>query len=344
MTDKKLLKKFINNQCTLEEAERVSRLLEESPELLEQFLSEKDWNNHIQRTPGAKSSTRIVACIFIFFIGLFGLRPQYIGYSEAPKAYHQYFISNHSDTTETQQLSDGSVAKLSPGAYMLTRVNDRLPLRYVLVFNGEITFQVAKDKHKPFVVENGGLRTTALGTRFLIRQDQAHKTSGVYLEEGKVKVEKINGVNERSYVLLPGEHVTLKAGQSPAFASDNDRAKQRSLNNESKAGSTYRRPSSIAVREDGVYMDNASLESALDFLAQELETPVASNPSITSNYSIVGRFSLPDTNVVNYKRKMAEQILQIIVELNPLTLEKKYNTFIIHTKSQKSHDKLYFRR
>src|SRR5690606_10676634 len=48
MDKKKLFKKFLNNQCNSQEAELVSQLLMEEPHLLDELLSEEEWDNYLE--------------------------------------------------------------------------------------------------------------------------------------------------------------------------------------------------------------------------------------------------------------------------------------------------------
>jgi transmembrane sensor len=91
-----------------------------------------------------------------------------------------------SGTRETPvfTLADGSTMQLdasSAASYRFTRKE-----RTVTLLRGQAFFQVAKDASRPFVVEAGGGRTTALGTAFDVRLGE--ETTRVTVTEHAVDV------------------------------------------------------------------------------------------------------------------------------------------------------------
>lgn len=72
---------------------------------------------------------------------------------------------------------------------------------------GEAYFEVEKDTQRPFSVIASDLVTTALGTSFNIKAWQDDSLIQVALAEGKVKVEKLDAVEEDNYFLNPGQKI-----------------------------------------------------------------------------------------------------------------------------------------
>jgi len=81
-------------------------------------------------------------------------------------------------------LEDGSVVELNHGAEIATHFTPTE--RRVTLLRGEVTFQVAKESKKPFIVAVGDVQMRALGTRFNVRCDTQEVQ--VTVLEGKVRV------------------------------------------------------------------------------------------------------------------------------------------------------------
>lgn len=93
-------------------------------------------------------------------------------------------------------LADGSSVELNTDSRIVV---DYAPqTRRILLLRGQAWFDVETDPQRPFVVEAGGQRITALGTAFDVRLDDAHADDGrrmvqVTLMEGRVAVQAIPG-------------------------------------------------------------------------------------------------------------------------------------------------------
>ena len=109
-------------------------------------------------------------------------------------------------------LSDGTIVWLNAESKLryLPNFNDTVR-RIALV--GEAYFQVARDSLRPFVVASEGLQTTALGTSFNVRHFAGDSVVVVFLEEGKVNVERTDDPGT-SVFLEPGYGVTSQIGGS----------------------------------------------------------------------------------------------------------------------------------
>ncbi len=87
------------------------------------------------------------------------------------------------------QLSDRSVVFLNVGSEVSARYSD--DLREVVLRFGEATFQVARDEERPFVVESGTARITAVGTEFAVRRYPNEQETTVTVLDGQVIVESL---------------------------------------------------------------------------------------------------------------------------------------------------------
>lgn len=109
-------------------------------------------------------------------------------------------------------MSDGSKVTLNTDSKIRLAVTETE--RRVELEKGEAFFEVVKDPNRPFVVEAGGKRVIAVGTRFSVRRDGSDVR--VFITEGRVRIEdEEESVTKRNDDKL----VTLSAG-SIARASD----------------------------------------------------------------------------------------------------------------------------
>ncbi|KSB90818.1 hypothetical protein AS593_17245 [Caulobacter vibrioides] len=113
----------------------------------------------------------------------------------------------------TFDLPDGSKASLAPGSALdLAYDHGGRAMRLV---KGRAFFDVVPDRARPFTVEAGGRRITALGTRFDVRLDQGPLR--VTLVEGQVSVARTIDATDG-----PGRPVVLAAGQQLTAAPGRD--------------------------------------------------------------------------------------------------------------------------
>lgn len=93
-------------------------------------------------------------------------------------------------------VGERSNITLSDGSSVVLNTNSRIEIRFtaeqrnVRLLAGQAWFQVARNPNRPFVVEAGDRRVTALGTAFDVRLDSRDSVQ-VTLAEGKVSVEPI---------------------------------------------------------------------------------------------------------------------------------------------------------
>ena len=114
---------------------------------------------------------------------------------------------------------------LVDGTALTLNTDSRLAIRYrgdrreVRMDRGQAYFDVAHDSSRPFSVEGGGRRVTALGTRFEVRVDP-HAFSTTMLE-GSVVVVPLKVAGDpvaRRVVLEPGETLSARPGRKTVVA------------------------------------------------------------------------------------------------------------------------------
>lgn len=113
-------------------------------------------------------------------------------------------------------LPDQSFVKLNEGAaheVLYTPTERRVRLT-----RGEAFFKVAKDPHRPFVVEVGGATVRALGTAFNVRL--AGDALDVLVAEGRVEVAPPQNAHATKGVTLAPDPTVLAASQRMSLALD----------------------------------------------------------------------------------------------------------------------------
>lgn len=153
-------------------------------------------------------------------------------------------------------VGERSNITLSDGSSVVLNTNSRVEIRFtpeqrnVRLLAGQAWFQVAKNPNRPFVVEAGNRRVTALGTAFDVRLDDGDSVR-VTLAEGKVSVEPILSPLQRlisappvPQLLLAGEALVV-SDDAPVEKIKADLAKVQSW------------------RQGQVVFDNDTLESAI---------------------------------------------------------------------------------
>lgn len=133
-----------------------------------------------------------------------------------PRAEKSYLRVN-----ERQALDDGSLVELKDGSRITVAFTPEF--RRVRLTGGEACFTVAKDPHRPFIVEAAGMEVHAVGTVFNVRLDLA--SVEVLVTEGKVRLSTpttdaanpapLLAAGERAILPLAGETAPQVAGVTP---------------------------------------------------------------------------------------------------------------------------------
>lgn len=110
---------------------------------------------------------------------------------------------------KTVVLSDGSKATLNARAAIDVRYTpDR---RHITISKGEVFFEVATDKERPFVVDARNVSVTARGTAFLVRQIPESEETEVVVTENAVDV-TLNSKNDGQRSVRVSQNQKVFAG------------------------------------------------------------------------------------------------------------------------------------
>lgn len=115
-------------------------------------------------------------------------------------------------------FADGSQIELNTDTAIETKLTAHE--RTVVLEHGEAYFQVKHDMSRPFTVIIGDRHVTDLGTEFLIRSDSGRFE--VALAKGRARFEAMDGVNNPSVLLVPGDAV-VQEGSSISLVKETAR-------------------------------------------------------------------------------------------------------------------------
>ncbi len=111
---------------------------------------------------------------------------------------------------ETLALTDGTKIELNTDTQLRTQITARE--RRVWLDKGEAYFQVKHDAAHPFIVIAGNHQVTDLGTKFVVRREDAKIE--VSLVEGRAQVDALNSkANAPSVQMVPGDVVVASANR-----------------------------------------------------------------------------------------------------------------------------------
>lgn len=230
-SNRALLKKYLNGECTGEERQVIEEWYNSFDEsdlpgreqekfslnkvkklLLKAVREDLKPKKAVLRLP---LYTRVAAMLFIIS-SITLLIYQAGGFTgESQQEFH---ASNGQIQVVT--LQDGSIVTLNSGSTLKISSDFQKKERSVEL-SGEAYFQVTKDASKPFIVSSGSVSTRVLGTAFNVQAYKNDRLLAVTVSEGKVRV---NSMQTRlSQDLTPGkqliydkDHQTAKVGAANA--------------------------------------------------------------------------------------------------------------------------------
>jgi len=230
-----LIKRYQNQECTVEEKEELALLIDSvDDETLKQELQDL-WDNYSYNRPITEKKTseilhNILSSEKKTNASLKSNRQLYIQYLSIAASFllvlSIYFLfKNNSRTTNPEQRIIVEALKITPQEKANYTRNITLPDSSVVVLNagstldyptqfdgttrevtlvGEAYFDIAHNKAKPFIIHTGKVKTIVLGTAFNIKAWPTDKNITVSVTRGKVKVEKENNTLA---ILTPNQQI-----------------------------------------------------------------------------------------------------------------------------------------
>jgi len=220
-------------------------------------------------------------------------------YTKAGEAGYTVFTTSAKES-KILTLQDNSIVHLNPSSTLkLSSLFGTLPQRDVFLEKGNAFFEVAKDKHHPFIVHAKQLTTRVLGTKFRVSNGADHITE-VNVSEGKVEVSNHQKVLA---VLLPGKKIR------------------------------YNQKTDQWIKSDfGIAENNAWYKSAIDF-NQATFDEVAN--AVKINYGVELKSAHPNT--INYRynlqirsERSLDQTIRMICSVHKNNYRRTKNGIVIY--------------
>ncbi len=343
MISEEQIERFFKKQCTPEEARKVADWLMAHPELASAYLDEAEWqhteddgslpeevyhdvwqqiNRKIRREKTVLLLKRcaVAACVAGCIItGLLYLNKNIsvspaIAYHTIPATTVVLADTEYNNTNKSRRilLDDGSEISLLPKAVVwfdtpFARKQRGIHLR------GEARFEVAKNKQQPFTVYAGAFATTALGTEFIVKQQ--NNDIKVQLLHGRVVIKATDVAikNWKDVYLLPGQEMLFN---------ENDKLPKVNLIQDKKNGTATHAVLNNKLSEtaDSLIFNGSCISAVLQKLSNYYHVNILFTESELKDISFTGIIA---------KKDPVENILKVITKMNGLSLEERDSSFII---------------
>ncbi|NML22407.1 hypothetical protein HHL16_16100 [Pseudoflavitalea sp. G-6-1-2] len=218
--EKALLEKFIEGGCTPEEARQVSQWLLEHPDALDTILN-NTWAEPVTALMPADMESSLRVSLPLQTTGTTAEAPVYqLPHNRSAGRYRWYAAAavvlllvggwwmarslNNADNSGTNALVTvtvpaGKMYKLTLPDESTVWLKGNTQLKYdakqfgiitrhVELMSGEAFFDVQRNAEHPFVVEQGGVRTTVLGTSFSVKAATDKNAAVITVATGKISV------------------------------------------------------------------------------------------------------------------------------------------------------------
>jgi len=344
MITKELIWKFFRNECTAEEKDLVVQYMEENPGVLEEYLSEEDWElfetsgrlypstskrlfskvtqgNGQQHVVG-KFLTRFAAAACIILLAGIGWKVLLHRQTkpEAPALAQKVddigqtdsfrYARNVTEEKMTIALNDGSLIELYPASAV--RFCEKMKSRREIYLQGKAYFKVAPHINMPFVVYSNEIATTVLGTSFTVTSFETDNTIKVGLHTGKVLV-RARSTDNMPVKLSDG--MNLSPGELLVYDRKNRVAKI--LSPDRRPGSKTNKPRGLP---EWYMFSGQPLEQVFDQLSVYYGIEIGYSPSDIRNRYFTGRYDNGDS---------LDTILKDIALLNRLSIIKQDGRYIV---------------
>jgi transmembrane sensor len=232
-----LMSRSLTGEASSEENETLFRLLENQPELMQQYeLIKKCWKPESQQEQNQSANGKIAhilqlsavedalnkgnrtsipqrvykfrktyrfAAVFICFVALALLLTR----RNKGKTIASHEIVAQKGSRTRTILPDGSTVWVNAGSRISYGPEFNVKNREVILF-GEAYFDVLKDPHRPFIVHAGRLNIKVLGTVFNVKSYPDDHTTETTLIRGLVQITMANS-SEAPIYLHPNQKIVL---------------------------------------------------------------------------------------------------------------------------------------
>ncbi|TCC96029.1 FecR family protein [Pedobacter hiemivivus] len=283
---KEILKRYISHQASPTEVEAVDHwydLLDVSEAKIQSLSQSKQ--------PKIKSlyiwTSAACICLMTAFAAWF-----YVGPGVTPPL--DMLISTAATERKEVTLTDGTVVMLNTGTELLVSGNFGKEERGVML-KGEAYFKVAKNPHKPFVIQSGQLSTRVLGTAFNISAYPDRERIKISVLTGVVRVSQVKGKSE---TILADQ---MSANQTISFFRKTGKFE---MNSEDALLIT-------SWKDNKLYIDNASIADIAEQLKGFYHLEV-------KDLSLASR---KDRYTIRFNRESMKAVLEILTQLTKREFE-----------------------
>ncbi|WEK35570.1 MAG: FecR domain-containing protein [Candidatus Pseudobacter hemicellulosilyticus] len=221
--DPELLRRYHAGQCSPEEIKMIRDWLEREDNFFTEHkpqfpantvLEQEIWHG-LQQRMGVKShnsparvrslsvSLVAAACITALVVGfgIFLLLRQPANKHEQQLASTLRKLTTPKGSRSRIILPDSSIVHVMGGSTIQYPATFTGPTRDLILEQGEVFLEIARNPSKPFIVQSGNAHIKVLGTRFNIANDST-SLMHVALTEGSIQ---FTGADNKSRILQPGE-------------------------------------------------------------------------------------------------------------------------------------------
>lgn len=342
-----LIDKFLSNNCDYAEAERVAGFLENNIDALDSIALTEDLTaSEIIKTPYLEKTQLADSIINTGKERVISFRKLLVAASVIGliALAWWYFNKTHNTISKQKQviLAENRVRNNTPGSmkYFLPDSSEIIMLpgseitfqtefkknRSVQLIEGDIFFSVRHNAEYPFAVTANGIKTTALGTRFWVRNFALINALSIALTEGKILINSVEESFSMDSVLLkPGQVCSIDKKTGTIDISDNSskvKEKARTL----IITGTERKllpANKIVWTNEDMQFSNVRLANVFKRLEDRYDVKIiAEDPGIMDAY-LTGKIFYSDSLNV---------IIRSICELNRLSYEKRNDTIFLKRK------------
>lgn len=224
-------------------------------------------------------------------------------------------VENKRKTILKHRLPDGSLIWLNPTSKVEYSADFQEDSRE-LSMAGEIFFEIARDKNRPFVINSGALTTRVLGTSFRIKTDKL-KGEEVSVVTGMVSVSQSQSQSLLEKALTqeenPIEEVLLVADQKVSFSKQKTKLVKAKETENSSVG---------MWRRKNISFEDAPLKSIVDTLNQAFKVQINLSDERLYSYTLTADFK--QLNLLSIMEIMSQSLnLQYEVSGDNILLKKK---------------------
>lgn len=339
-----LIQKFLEDQCTSDEAEAVARHLKKRPELMAIYMKSSwdaaDQENGVPagyasamqeainaqlvkhtrvirfRWLVAAVSLLIVATAVWLFAPVVKIPAQTLTKVERQPAMlpsQWKVMTNTTAKVYSIKLTDGSIVKLAPKAVIKYKEPFGQQGQRNIYMEGVVDFDVAHDNKRPFTVHTKLFSTMALGTSF--RVSESAMACQVKLFQGKVLIKALTDTLKgwkQDIILLPGNEMKYSLEKGVV-----------SVNPFKAVPKPHSQPpnNKYSIKDDNTLVfDNTALPDVMKTLTIRFHSTIFYDEEQLKGKYFSGEVLKGDSLSV---------ILNVIANMNGLQVTKKENVYII---------------